>query len=178
MTPESKGSGGTEGKGSRARGCCTAFLGRGGGATVGSDLETPVQAGVWGEFGEVHIWLSTYGTQSPAYSVPILSLMFMVLPLTKHNLPGLRFPISNTGFLHVYILQRTQVQARSKGGSAFVGVGVGGLQAILGNWDAVRSSLREGPLAPSGGTNALCRWTPLSILPGALGLPMLQEAAS
>lgn len=154
--------------------------GAGGGATVGSDLETPVQAGVWGEFGEVHIWLSTYGTQSPAYSVPILSLMFMVLPLTKHNLPGLRFPISNTGFLHVYILQRTQVQARSKGGSSFVGVVVvvvGRLQAKLGNWDAVRSSLREGPLAPSGGTSALCRWTPFSIPPGALGLPMLQEAA-
>lgn len=82
-----------------------------------------MQAGVWGEFGEVHIWLPTYRTQSPASSVPILPLMLMVLPLTKHNLPGLRFPICNIGFLHVYILQRTQIQAGSKAGSSFVGVG-------------------------------------------------------
>lgn len=150
MPPESKGSGGTEWKESRARG----YWDWGGGTTVRSHLETPVQAGVWGEFGEVHIWLPTYGTLSPACSVSILSLMLMALPLTKHNLPGLRLPICNTGFLHIYILQRTQVQAGSRGGPSFVG----DLRAKLGNGlqfpaplEEARWRPLEGPALSAGG---------------------------
>lgn len=98
---------------------------------------TAIQTGVWDEFGEVNTWLPPTGHR--VLPVPCPSVLDVQGSFTYklHNLPGLSFPMCNIGFLHIYLPRRPQIQPHLGASAGF--------------------SLRGGPLAPSGGTSALCR---------------------